>query len=66
MLPVRPLLEYERAAELYLRCRANGFTHASSNELLVASVAIGKRAPLLAADSDYERIAAVSSLKLVA
>jgi predicted nucleic acid-binding protein len=40
MLPVRPLLEYERAAELYLRCRANGFTPVNSNELLVASVAI--------------------------
>jgi predicted nucleic acid-binding protein len=66
MLPVRPLFDYQKAAELYLRCRANGFTPANSNDLLVASVAIGKKVPVLAADSDFQRIAAVSSLKLVA
>ncbi len=66
MLPVRPMFEYEKAAELYLRCRANGFTPANTNDLLVASVAIGKKVPLLAADADFEHIASVSSLKLVA
>jgi predicted nucleic acid-binding protein len=66
MLPVRPLFEYEKAAELYVRCRANGFTPANTNDLLIASVAIGKQVPLLAADTDFERIASVSSLKLVA
>lgn len=66
MLPVRPLFEYEKAAELYLRCRANGFTPANTNDLLIASVAIGKKVPLLAADSEFEQIASVSSLKLVA
>ena len=66
MLPVRPLFDYQKAAELYLRCRANGFTPANSNDLLVASVAIGKKVPVLAAEKDFERIAAVSSLKLVA
>jgi len=66
LLPVRPLFEYEKAAELYLRCRANGFTPANTNDLLIASVAIGKKVPLLAADSDFEQIASVSSLKLVA
>jgi hypothetical protein len=66
MLPVRPLFDYEKAAELYLRCRANGFTPVNTNDLLVASVAIGKKVPLLAADADFERIASVSSLKLVA
>ncbi len=66
MLPVRPLFEYEKAAELYLRCRANGFTPANTNDLLVASVAIGKKVPLLAAEADFEQIASVSSLNLVA
>jgi hypothetical protein len=66
MFPVRPLFEYEKAAELYVRCRAAGFTPANTNDLLVASVAIGKRVPLLEADADFERIASVSSLKLVA
>lgn len=66
MFPVRPLFEYEKAAELYVRCRANGFTPANTNDLLVASVAIGKGVHLLEADADFERIASVSSLKLVA
>ena len=66
MIPVRPLFEYERAAELYARCRASGFTPSNTNDLLVASVAMWKNVPVLAADSDFEQIAAVSSLKLVA
>jgi len=36
----------------------------TSNDLLVAAVAMGKDVPLLAADSDFERIASVSSLRL--
>lgn len=64
MLPTRPLFDYEVAAELYRRCRAAGFTPANSNDLLVAAVAIGKEVPVLAADSDFERIASVSSLSL--
>ena len=66
IFPVRPLFEYERAAELYLRCRQNGFTPSNTNDLLVASVAMWKKVPLLAADADFERIAGVSSLQLVA
>ena len=63
MFPIRPLFEYERAAQLYVRCRASGFPPSSSNDLLIASVAIGKDVELLDADSDFERIAAVSPLK---
>jgi predicted nucleic acid-binding protein len=66
MLPTRPLFDYEVAAELYSRCRADGFNPANTNDLLIAAVAIGKKVPLLAADTDFERIAAVSSLILVA
>lgn len=66
MLPVRPLFEYEMAADLYVRCQAAGFTPANTNDLLIASVSIGKEVPLLAFDSDFERIAAVSSLQLAA
>ncbi|MEX1126340.1 MAG: PIN domain nuclease [Acidimicrobiia bacterium] len=64
MLPTRPLFDYEVAAELYTRCRQVGFTPANSNDLLIAAVAIGKQVPLLAADSDFEKIASVSSLSL--
>lgn len=66
MFPVRPLFEYERAAELYVRCRSNGFTPSNMNDLIVASVAIAKKVPVLAADSDFDEVAKVSSLKLVA
>ena len=66
MLPVRPLFDYEQAADIYVRCRTSGFTPSNTNDLLVASVAIGKKVPLLAADADFERIAGVSSLQLVA
>lgn len=64
MLPTRPLFDYEVAAELYTRCRQVGFTPSDTNDLLIASVAIGKKVPLLAADSDFEQIASVSSLRL--
>ena len=66
MLPTRPLFDYEVAADLYRRCRRAGFTPANSHDLLIAAVAIGKGVPLLAADSDFERIATVSELQLVA
>jgi predicted nucleic acid-binding protein len=66
MLPTRPLFDYEVAAELYGRCRADGFNPANTNDVLIAAVAIGKKVPLLAADTDFERIAAVSSLRLAA
>ena len=66
MLPTRPLFDYEVAAELYSRCRADGFNPANTNDVLIAAVAIGKQVELLAADSDFERIAAISTLRLVA
>jgi hypothetical protein len=66
ILPTRPLFDYEVAAELYARCRASGFNPANTNDVLIAAVAIGKKVPLLAADTDFERIAAVSSLRLAA
>ena len=66
MLPTRPLFDYEVAAELYTRCRRDGFNPANTNDLVIAAVAIGKKVPLLAADTDFDRIAAVSSLRLAA
>lgn len=66
MLPVRPLIEWELAADLYIACQSNGFTPANTNDLLIASVAIGKRIPVLAHDADFAKIAEVSSLELAA
>ena len=64
MLPTRPLFDFEIAAELFTRCREAGFTPTNSNNLLVAAVAIAKEVPLLAADSDFQKVASVSSLSL--
>jgi len=66
MLPVRPLFEWEVAADLFISCQANGFTPANTNDLLIASVAIGKGIPVLAHDTDFARIAEVSPLQLAA
>ena len=49
MMPTRRLFDYEVAAELYSRCRVDGFNPANTNDLLIAAVAIGKQVPLLAA-----------------
>ena len=65
-MPARPLFDYEVAAEPNSRCRVDGFNPANTNDLRIAAVAIGKQVPLLAADAGFERIAAVSSLRLVA
>ena len=66
MLPVRPLFDWEVAADLFIACQANGFTPANTNDLLIASVAIGKGIPVLAHGADFARIAEVSSLQLAA
>jgi predicted nucleic acid-binding protein len=66
VLKMLPDSTFEVAAELYSRCRADGFSPSNTNDVLIAAVAIGKKVPLLAADSDFERIAAVSSLRLAA
>lgn len=63
MFPTRPLFEYERAADLYVRCRDAGFTPANTNDLLIASVAIARGVQLLDADSDFEQIAGVTPLR---
>jgi hypothetical protein len=64
MLPVRPLFDYEVAGTLYRQCRQQGFTPANSNDLLISAVAIGKDVPVVAADTDFERIAQLSSLRV--
>ena len=47
------------AAMLYARCRWQGITIRSPNDCLIAACAIEADMPLLHADRDFERIAAV-------
>ena len=66
MLPVRPLFDYEVAARIYRKCKRAGFSPRGASDLLVAAVAIGQGVPLFATDDDFERIAEVAPLRLVA
>lgn len=58
--------EWDRAADLFVRCRPVDSTPANTNNLLIASVAIGNGVPLMARDADFGRIAEVSPLQLAA
>ncbi len=64
--PVRPLFDYEVAAELYRECRRVGVTPRSLADCLIAAVAIGNDLEVLAADRDLEIIARHSPLRLAA
>ncbi|HVG23339.1 MAG TPA: PIN domain-containing protein [Thermoanaerobaculia bacterium] len=59
-----PLERFEAAVELFVRCRNEGITP-STPDSLIAACAIAHDVPLLHDDSDFDRIAAVTSLKLV-
>jgi predicted nucleic acid-binding protein len=63
--PVRPLFDYETAADLYRRCRRIGATPRSLADCLVAAVAVNNDLELLAVDRDLDTIARVSGLRLV-
>lgn len=63
--PAHPIETWEAAAELYMRCRQQGYTPRSPHDCLVARIAIEHRTPLLHDDRDFEAIAeAEARLKL--
>lgn len=62
--PVRPLFDYEVAADLYRECRRHGTTPRSLSDCLIAAVAIGNDLEVLAVDRDLETIARHSPLRL--
>jgi predicted nucleic acid-binding protein len=62
--PIRPLFDYETAADLYRACRRVGATPRGLTDCLVAAVAINNDLELLAVDRDLEVIAANSTLRL--
>lgn len=66
-LPGHPIKTYEKAAELFVRCRRRGYTPRSPHDCLVACIAIEQNVPLLHDDRDFESIASVDpKLKLLA
>jgi len=58
-LPDDPRELARQAAMLYVRCRWQGITIRSPNDCLIAACAIEAGEPLLHADQDFERIAAI-------
>ena len=63
--PGDPIASHENAARLYFECRRKGFTIRSSNDCLIAQIAIEQRVALLHDDRDFDNIArTTSSLKL--
>jgi predicted nucleic acid-binding protein len=60
-----PLERFEDAAQIFRRCREDGYTIASSHDCLVAACAIFHRIPLLQRDRDFEKIAEVAPLELL-
>lgn len=66
MHPVAGLRDWEEAAYLYRTARARGVTVRSSMDCLVAAVALRTDNAILALDRDFEALAEVSSLELVA
>lgn len=58
-IPQAPRETARLAAWLYARCRWAGITLRSPNDCLIAACAIETDEPLLHADIDFERIAAI-------
>ena len=61
--PIRPLFDYESAADIHRRCRAAG-SSPGMVECLIAAVAINNDLELLHRDADFEDIAEVTTLRL--
>lgn len=59
------LLDYQRAAALYRRCRKAGFTIRSTLDCVIAQLAIRDQLPMLTKDRDFAAIARHSSLQLL-
>ncbi len=67
--PSPPELEtgdYRRAAGLYRACRARGTTPRSTIDCIIAQTCLKFDLPILARDRDFELIAQIAPLKIVA
>lgn len=61
-----PLALAHAAARLYARARWQGVTPRSPHDCLIVAIAVAERVPLLADDTDFERLARVEPrLKLL-
>ena len=60
-----PLDRFEDAAQIFRKCREDGYIIASGFDCLIAACAIFHRIPLLQRDRDFEKIAEVAPLELL-
>ncbi len=66
VLTLDPLDDHRRAARLYRTCRSQGVTIRRTLDCLIASVCIREDLALLHADAVFDRLAAHTSLQVVA
>lgn len=66
LLPIGGLEVWENAAAIHRRCRRGGEMIRSQLDCLIAAVAIREDVPVLHADRDFDRIAAVVPLRVAA
>lgn len=66
VLRLRGLDGYEKAADLYRRCRAGGAKVRKITDCLVAVAAIEAGAPVLHCDADFDKLARHTPLEVVA
>lgn len=66
VVPVAPLVDGELAATLQRRCRAAGRAVRSMVDCIIAATALRLEQPVLHLDRDFELLASVSDLDLVA
>jgi len=60
-----PLRRFEEAAQIYMKCRSEGYTIRSSYDCLIAACAIAHEVPLLTEDRDFGYIAKVTTLRVL-
>ena len=58
--------DYVQAATLYRACRARGTKPGSTIDCLIAQICLSLDMPVLAQDRDYEAIAKIAPLRIVA
>jgi hypothetical protein len=66
VLRLRDLSDFRRAAALYRSARQRGVTIRRTSDCLIAAVCVREQVPLLHADSDFDRLAGVTDLAVVA
>lgn len=66
VVPLAPLVDSERAAALQRQCRAAGRPVRNMVDCMIAAMAIRLSEPVLHADRDFDVLASVSDLEVVA